>query len=53
MSEPIAIPGTENKAGAELEGVLAEPVFAVTRGPRAASCFGIVAAEDVEQVSRS
>jgi hypothetical protein len=48
----IAISRREDEAGAELEWILAQPMLAMPGSLGPGSCFGVVAAEDVEQISR-
>lgn len=52
MDEQIAIPGSEDEAGAELEGIFSETVLAVTGGLGACACLGVLWTEQVQQVSR-
>ena len=50
MGDQIAIPRGQDKAGAECEGILPEPVLAVTGSLRAGASFGIVATKGVGEV---
>jgi len=52
VDEQIAIAGSEDEAGPELEGILSEVVLAMARRPGTGSCFGVVAAEEMKQVPR-
>jgi hypothetical protein len=52
VDEQIAIAGSEDEAGPELEGIFPEAVLAVTRRSGTCSCFGIVAAEEMKEVPR-
>ena len=52
VDEQIAIAGSEDEAGPELEGIFPEAVLAVARRPGTCSCFSIVAAEQMKQVPR-
>jgi hypothetical protein len=51
VDEEIAIAGSEDEAGAELEWILAEPVLAMAGSLGTGACFGVIPAEDVEQVA--
>ena len=50
VDEEIAIPGSEDEAGAELERILPQAVLAMAGSPGTGPCFGVIPAEDVEQV---
>jgi hypothetical protein len=52
VDEQIAIAGSEDEAGPELEGVFPEAVLAVARRPGTRSRFSIVAAEEMKEVPR-
>jgi len=52
VHEDIPISRAEKEAGAELEGILPKPMLPVARSPRAATCLGVGAAKEVEQVRR-
>ncbi len=49
MGVAINVAGTEDKASAELEGILAEPVLPVAGGPRPLPRHRVVVAEEMEQ----
>ncbi len=53
MGIPIYVSGTEDEASAELEGVLAGSVLPVARGARLLPGSRVVAAEEMEEGSRS
>lgn len=52
MDKQIAIAGSEDEAGPELEGIFSEAALAVPRRLGTGSGFGIVAAEEMKQVPR-
>jgi hypothetical protein len=52
VDEQIAIAGSEDEAGPELEGIFSEAMLAVARRLGTCSCFGIVAAQQMKQVPR-
>ncbi len=49
MGVAVYVARTEDEASPQLEGVLAEPVLAVTGGSRPLPCRHVVAAEEMEQ----
>ena len=52
MDEQVAIAGGEDEACAELEGILAEPALAVSGSLGTSPRFGVLVAEEMEQVRR-
>jgi len=52
VDEQIAIAGSEDEAGPELERIFSEAVLAVACRLGTRSCFGIVAAQQMKQVPR-
>jgi len=50
VHEQIAIAGSEDEAGSELERILPEPVLAMAGAPGASPRLGVLGAEEVEQV---
>ena len=51
VGEEVAIAGSEDEAGAELERILAGAMLALSRGASAGTCDAVIAAKDVEEVA--